>query len=119
MRFDYLGGNFKINNGKFNTSNLALKGELMDVYLEGIFDGYNKNLNMRGKALPKFGLSQARKASPQLARLLSKAQAESGLIETHFKLDGTASRPQIRLLGIKPQKNNARQLLKDLKGLIK
>ena len=119
LRFDYLGGNFKINNGKFKTSNLALKGEPMDVYLEGIFDGYNKTLDMRGKALPKFGLSKALKASSQLGRLLSKAQAESGLIETHFKLDGPVSRPQMRLLGIKPQKNNTRQLLKNLKGLIR
>ena len=91
----------------------------MDVYLEGIFDGYNKTLDMRGKALPKFGLSKALKASSQLGRLLSKAQAESGLIETHFKLDGPVSRPQMRLLGIKPQKNNTRQLLKNLKGLIR
>lgn len=109
LRFDYLGGNFKINNGKFNTSNLALKGELMDIYFEGIFDGYNKTLNMVGRALPKFSLSKVRKASPQLARLLSKVQAESGLIETHFKLDGPVSRPQIRLLGIKPRsKKNGR-----------
>ena len=109
LRFDYLGGNFKIINGKFNTSNLALKGEPMDVYFEGIFDGYNQTLNMVGRALPKFNRSTARKASPQLARMLSKVQAESGLIETHFKLDGPISRPQIRLLGIKPRlKKNRR-----------
>ncbi len=102
LRFDYLGGNFKITNGKFNTSNLALKGEPMDIYFEGIFDGYTQTLNMVGRGLPKFNLSKARKASPQLARMLSKAQARSGLIETHFKLDGPVSRPQMRLLGIKP-----------------
>jgi hypothetical protein len=57
-------------------------------------------------------------SSPQLAQLLSKAQSEGGLIETHFKLEGPASHPQMTLLGIKPQKNNTRKLLKDLKGLI-
>lgn len=78
LRFDYLGGNFKIINGKFNTSNLTLKGRAMDVYFEGLFDGHSESLNMLGKAVPKF---------------------RRGLAETHFKLEGPASRPQMTLLG--------------------
>ncbi len=119
LRFDYLGGNFKIHNGNFNTSNLALKGGPMDVYLEGIFDGHTQSLNMLGKALPKFNMNKAFKSSPQLANLLSKAQSKGGLIETHFKLEGPASRPQMTLIGIKPQKETIRPLLKGLEGLIK
>jgi hypothetical protein len=118
LRFDYLGGNFKIINGKFNTSNLTLKGRPMDVYFEGLFDGHNQSLNMLGKAVPKFNMNKVLHSSPQLAQLLSKAQSEGGLIETHFKLEGPASHPQMTLLGIKPQKNNTRKLLKDLKRLI-
>lgn len=78
LQFDYLGGNFKIINGKFNTSNLTLKGRAMDVYFEGLFDGHSESLNMLGKAVPKF---------------------RRGLTETHFKLEGPASRPQMTLLG--------------------
>lgn len=118
LRFDYLGGNFKITNGKFNTSNLTLKGEPMDVYFEGLFDGYSQSLNMMGKAIPKFNMNKALNSSPPLAALLSKAQAEGGLIETHFKLEGPATRPQMTLLGMKPQKENSKRLLKDLKELI-
>ena len=118
LRFDDLGGNFKIINGKFNTRNLTLKGAPMDVYFEGLFDGHTQSLNMLGKAAPKFNTNNARYSSSQLANLVSKAQSEGGLIETHFKLEGPISHPQMTLLGIKPQKNNARKLLKDLKGLI-
>ena len=81
LRFDYLGGNFKIINGKFNTSNLTLKGKPMDVYFEGLFDGHSQSLNMLGKAIPKF---------------------KEGLIKTHFKLEGPASRPQMTLLRGEP-----------------
>ncbi len=81
LRFDYLGGNFKIINGKFNTSNLTLKGKPMDVYFEGLFDGHGQSLNMLGKAIPKF---------------------KRDLIKTRFKLEGPASRPQMTLLGIEP-----------------
>lgn len=119
LRFDYLGGNFRINNGKFNTSNLALKGRPMDVYLEGMFDGHTRSLNMLGKALPKFNLNKAFKSSSKLSKLLSKAQSRNGLIETHFKLQGSTSRPQMTLIGIKPQKKSTRQILKDLEDLIK
>jgi AsmA-like protein len=118
LRFDYLGGNFKIINGKFNTSNLTLKGRPMDVYFEGLFDGHNQSLNMLGKAVPKFNMNKVLHSSPQLAQLLSKAQSEGGLIETHFKLEGPASHPQMTLLGIKPQKGKTKRLLKNLKGLI-
>ncbi len=118
LRFDYLGGNFKINYGKFNTSNLALKGEIMDVYLEGIFDGHTRSLNMLGKALPKFSMNKALKSSPKLAQLLSQAQSQGGLIETHFKLEGPVARPQMTLIGIKPQKKAIQPLLKGLKDLI-
>ena len=104
LRFDYLGGNFKINNGKFKTGNLALKGESMDVYLEGIYDGHTRTLNMMGKAFPKVIVGRARSSSPQTAQILSKAQARRGLTETRFKLEGPASRPQMRLLGIIPRK---------------
>lgn len=119
LRFDYLGGNFKISNGKFNTTNLALKGEPIDIYLEGIFDGYTQSLDMLGKALPKFNVSRALKSSPQISQLLSKAQGKGGLIETHFKLEGPAQRPQMTLLGIKPQKNNTRKLLQDVRDLVR
>ena len=81
LHFDYLGGNFKIINGKFNTSNLTLKGKPMDVYFEGLFDGYSQSLDMLGKAIPKF----------------------KGLTETYFKLEGPASRPQMTLLGNNPR----------------
>jgi hypothetical protein len=84
LRFDYLGGNFKIINGKFNTSNLTLKGKPMDVYFEGLFDGYSQSLNMLGKAIPKF---------------------KRGLTKTHFKLEGPASHPQMTLLGDKSQED--------------
>lgn len=104
LQFDYLGGNFKIHNGKFKTGNLVLKGESMDVYLEGIYDGYTRTLNMMGKALPKVIVDRARSSPPQTAQLLSKAQARRGLTETHFKLEGPASRPHMRLLGIIPRK---------------
>jgi hypothetical protein len=118
LRFDYLGGNFKIINGKFNTSNLTLKGAPMDVYFEGLFDGHSQSINILGKAVPKFNTNKVRHSSPQLANLISKAQSKGGLIETHFKLEGPASHPQMTLLGIKPQKNKTKRLLKDLKGLI-
>jgi len=81
LRFDYLGGNFKIINGKFNTRNLTLKGKPMDVYFEGLFDGHSQSLNILGKAIPKF---------------------KRGLIETRFKLEGPATRPQMTLLGTEP-----------------
>jgi AsmA-like protein len=81
LRFDYLGGNFKIINGKFNTSNLTLKGKPMDVYFEGLFDGHSQSLNILGKAIPKF---------------------KEGLTKTHFKLEGPASRPQMTLLRDEP-----------------
>jgi AsmA-like C-terminal region len=119
LRFDYLGGNFNINNGKFHTSNLTLKGKPMDVYFEGLFDGHSQSLNMMGKAVPKFNTTKALSASPQLARLLSKAQAKGGVIKTHFKLEGPASHPQMTLIGIKPQKHKTKQLLKGLKDLKK
>lgn len=90
-QFDYLGGNFKIINGKFNTSNLTLKGKPMDVYFEGLFDGHNQSLNLLGKANPKY----------------------KGLIETHFKLEGLASRPRMTLLGIKLQEDKTRLFLQD------
>lgn len=80
LLFDYLGGNFKIINGKFNTSNLTLKGRAMDIYFEGLFDGHTDSLNLLGKAVPKF---------------------RRGLAETHFKLVGPAARPQMTLLGNK------------------
>jgi hypothetical protein len=96
-----------------------LKSGPIDVYLEGTFDGYSQSLNMRGKAIPKLNGNKVFKFSPQLAKLLSKAQSKGGLIETHFKLEGPASRPQMTLLGIKPQKDKTRRLLKDLKSLIK
>ena len=118
LRFDYLGGNFKIINGKFNTSNLTLKGKPMDVYFEGLFDGHNQSLNMLGKAVPKFNMNKVLHSSPQLAQLISKAQSKGGLIETHFKLEGPVSHPQMTLIGIKPQKIKTKRLLKDLKGLI-
>ena len=118
LRFDYLGGNFKIINGKFNTSNLTLKGAPMDVYFEGLFDGHSQSINILGKAVPKFNTNKVRHSSPQLANLISKAQSKGGLIETHFKLEGPASHPQMTLLGIKPQKDKTKRLLKDLKGLI-
>ncbi len=118
LRFDYLGGNFKIINGKFNTSNLTLKGKPMDVYFEGLFDGHSRSLNMLGKAVPKFNMNKVLHSSPQLAQLLSKAQSKGGLIETHFKLEGPVSHPQMTLIGIKPQKNKTKRLLKNLKGLI-
>jgi len=113
LRFDYLGGNFKIINGKFNTSNLTLKGKPMDVYFEGIFDGYSQSLNMLGKAIPKLNRNKVFRFSPQLAKLLSKAQSNGGLVESHFKLEGPASHPQMTLLGIKLQKDKTRRLLKD------
>lgn len=119
LRFDYLGGNFKINNGKFNTSNLALKGGIMDVYLEGIFDGHTRSLNMLGKALPKFNMNKAFKSSPKLAKLLSTAQSQGGLVETHFKLEGPVARPQMTLIGIKPQKKTIQPLIKGLDNLFK
>ena len=81
LRYDYLGGNFKIINGKFNTRNLTLKGKPMDVYFEGLFDGHSQSLKMMGKAVPKF---------------------RKGLMKTRFKLEGPASRPQMTLLGIEP-----------------
>jgi hypothetical protein len=118
LRFDYLGGNFKIINGKFNTSNLTLKGAPMDVYFEGLFDGHNKSLNMLGKAVPKFDRNMTRHSSTQLANLASKSQSKGRLIETHFKLEGLVSHPQMTLLGNKPQKDKTKRLLKDLKGLI-
>jgi hypothetical protein len=118
LRFDYLGGNFKIINGKFNTSNLTLKGAPMDVYFEGLFDGHSQSLNMLGKAIPKFNMDRALRSSPQLANLVSKAQSDGGLIETHFKLEGPASHPQMTLLGVKPQKDKTKRFLKDLKNLI-
>jgi hypothetical protein len=118
LRFDYLGGNFKIINGKFNTSNLALKGKPMDVYLEGLFDGHTQSLDMLGKALPKFNVRKFLKPSSKLAQLLSKSQTKGGLIETHFKLEGPVSHPQMTLLGIKPQKGQTKRLVKDLKGLL-
>ena len=40
------------------------------------------------------------------------------MIETHFKLEGPVSHPQMTLLGIKPQKGKTKQLLKDFKDLI-
>lgn len=113
-RFDYLGGNFKINKGKFKTQNLALKGELVDVYLEGLFDGHTQSLNMIGKALPKISMNRALKNSPKLAKLLSKAQSKGSLLETRFKLEGPAQKPQMTLLGIRPSKKSSRQLLNDL-----
>jgi hypothetical protein len=82
LRFDYLGGNFKIINGKFNTSNLTLKGKPMDVYFEGLFDGYTQSFNLLGKAVPKF---------------------KRGLDKAHFKLVGPASHPQMTLLGNKSE----------------
>ncbi len=118
LRFDYLGGNFKIINGKFNTSNLSLKGAPMDVYFQGLFDGHSQSLNMLGKAIPKFNMDKALRSSPRLANLISKTQSEGGLIETHFKLEGPASHPQMTLLGIKPQKDKTKRFLKDLKNLI-
>ncbi len=118
LRFDYLGGNFKITNGKFNTRNLTLKGEPMDVYFEGLFDGYTQSLDMLGKALPKFNMGKILKSSSQVAQIVSKSQSEEGLIATHFKLQGTPSRPQMTLTGIKPQKGKTGQLLKGLKELI-
>ena len=81
LRYDYLGGNFKIINGKFNTRNLTLKGKPMDVYFEGLFDGHSQSLKMLGKAIPKF---------------------KKGLMKTRFKLEGPATRPQMTLLGIEP-----------------
>ena len=75
LKFDYLGGNFKIINGKFNTTNLTLKGKPMDVYFEGRFDGHGQSLNMLGKAIPKF---------------------KNGY-EIRFKLKGPVSRPQMTL----------------------
>ena len=81
LKFDYLGGNFKIVNGKFNTSNLTLKGKPMDVYFEGRFDGHGQSLRMQGRAIPKF---------------------KDEFIETYFKLEGSASRPQMTLLGARP-----------------
>jgi autotransporter translocation and assembly factor TamB len=113
VRFDYLGGNFKIINGKFNTSNLTLKGKPMDVYFEGVFDGYSQSLNMLGKAIPKLNSNRVFKFSPQLAELLSKAQSQGGLVESHFKLEGPVSHPQMTLLGIKLQKDKTGRLLKD------
>ena len=118
LRFDYLGGNFKIINGKFNTSNLTLKGAPMDVYFEGLFDGHNQSLDIKGNAVPKFNTNKVRHSSPQLANLISKAQSKGGLIETQFKLEGPVSHPQMTLIGIKPQKEKAKRLLKDLKELI-
>ena len=118
LRFDDLGGNFKIINGKFNTSNLTLKGAPMDVYFEGRFDGHTQSLNMMGNAVPKFNMDKALHSSPQLANLVSKAQSDGGLIETHFKLEGPISHPQMTLLGIKPQRNKTKRFLKDLKNLI-
>jgi len=50
----------------------------MDVYFEGLFDGHKESLNMLWKAVPKF---------------------RRRLAETHFKLEGPASRPQMTLLG--------------------
>ena len=91
LRFDHLGGNFKIINGKFNTSNLALKGKPMDVYFEGLFDGHSQSLNLLGKAIPKFKMSKALNSS-----------SKGRLTETHFKLEGPASRPQMTLIGNKP-----------------
>jgi hypothetical protein len=73
---------------------------------------------MLGKAVPKFNLNKVLHSSPQLAQLLSKAQSKGGLIETHFKLEGPVSHPQMTLLGIKPRKDKTKRLLKDLKGLI-
>ncbi len=120
LRFDDLGGNFKITNGKFNTSNLTLKGEPMDVYFEGMFDGHSQSLNMLGKAIPKFDMIRTLKSSSQLAQFVSKAQSDDGgLIATHFKLEGPVSHPQMTLLGIKLQKGKSSQLLKNLKGLIR
>ena len=115
LRFDYLGGNFKIINGKFNTSNLILKGKPIDVYFEGLFDGHSQSLNMLGRAVPKF---KSRSSSPQLANVLSKGQSKGGLIETHFKLEGPASHPQMTLLGVKLEKERAKGLFKNLKSLI-
>lgn len=114
-RFDYLGGNFKINNGKFNTQNLALKGDLVDVYLEGLFDGHTQSLDMMGKALPKISMNRALKSSPKLAQLLSKAQAKGSLLETRFKLEGSAKKPRMTLLGIRPNRKSSRELINDLK----
>jgi len=118
LRFDYLGGNFKIINGKFNTSNLTLKGASMDVYFEGLFDGHGQSLNMLGNAVPKFNSNKARHSSPKLANLISKAQSEGGLLETHFKLEGPISHPQMTLLGVKLQKDKTKRFLKDLKNLV-
>ena len=115
MSFEYLGGNFKINNGKFNTQNLALKGGLVDVYLTGLFDGHTQSLDMMGRALPKINMSKALKSSPQLAKLLSNAQAKGGLVETRFKLEGPAQKPQMTLLGIQPNRKSSKELLQDLK----
>jgi len=117
LRFDYLGGNFKIINGKFNTSNLSLKGAPMDVYFQGLFDGHSQSLNILGKAVPKFNLDKALHSSPRLANPVSKTQSGGGLIETHFKLEGLVSHPQMTLLGIKPQKDKTKQILKNFKDL--
>lgn len=115
LSFDYLGGNFKINNGKFNTHNLALKGGLMDVHLEGLFDGYSQSLDMLGRALPKINTHKALKRSPQLAQLLAKAQSQGGLVETRFKLEGPAKKPQMTLLGVRPAKNSSKKLMQEIK----
>ena len=118
LQFDDLRGNFKIINGKFNTSNLTLKGEPMDVYFEGRFDGYTQSLNILGKAIPKFNMNKALRSSPKLANLVSKAQSDGGLLETHFKLEGPISHPQMTLLGIKPRKDTTKRFFKDLRNLI-
>jgi hypothetical protein len=118
LRFNDLGGNFKIINGKFNTSNFTLKGKPMDVYFKGLFDGYGQSLNMLGKAIPKFNTKKTSKSSPHMANLYSKAQSKGELVETHFKLEGPVSRPRMTLLGIKAQKNQPKQSHKDLKDML-
>ncbi|NIP99561.1 MAG: AsmA-like C-terminal region-containing protein [Nitrospinaceae bacterium] len=99
MRFQFLGGNFKIRNGKFRTTNLALKGEPLNIYLEGLYDAHTQQLDLRGKALPKTGTGRALQTSPQAARMVRKSRKR--LVETHFTLEGPVSRPQMTLLGIR------------------
>jgi uncharacterized protein YhdP len=96
LRYDSVGGDFKIAKGKATTRNGTLLSPEMKIYMAGWLDPSKNRIEMQGRFQPSQTLDKAIKAVPILGDILTGGK-KGGVLETRFKLSGPLKRPKIIL----------------------
>ena len=113
MRYESLGGDFKIVKGLVKTDNFDMESPQINLQVVGEANIGTDTIKAQVKAMPLQMLDKTIKAIPLLGNILTGGK-KGGIIETYFKVDGKLSAPTFTAQPHKSLTEKPGNILKEL-----